>query len=103
MIRTNLEGLSCPSIYTPLRAFLGVASLGVVAGLVSAIVLPISLMTALGAAALGAGLMLAPHLATAISLVEGLVAGMLDDVRHFQGLVFRLRTWNFKIHLGSGI
>ena len=68
------------------------------AGLEAATVLPISLMTALGA-----GLMLAPHLATAISLVEGLVAGMLDDVRHFQGLVFRLRTWNFKIHLGSGI
>ena len=67
------------------------------AGLVTAIVLP-SLM-----AALGAGLMLAPHLDAAISLVAGLVAGMLDDVRHLQGLVLRLRTWNLKIHLRSGI
>ena len=52
--------------------------------------------------ALGAGLMLAPHLAVAISLVTGLVAGTLDDVRHFKILVLRLRTWNLKIQ-GYGI
>ena len=86
LIHTNLKGLPCPSICTRLRAFLCVARLGVVAGLVTATVLP-SLM-----AALGAGLMLAPHPAAAISLVEGLVAGMLDDVRHLKNLVLRLRT-----------
>ena len=52
--------------------------LGVVAGLATATVLPILM------AALGASLMLAPHLAAKISLVAGLVADTLDDVSHLK-------------------
>ena len=54
--------------------------------LAAATVLPIGLI-----AALGAGLVLAARLATAISLVAGLVAGTLADIRHRKSLVLQFR------------